>query len=193
MSPGRKPARQNKAVLVILVFLFLLLLAEGLLPRFRKLAYPLPYYEYIADSAARHQVDPFLVAAVIKVESRFDPEALSHRGARGLMQIMPSTGVWAAGMMGMRDFSEDMLFDPMHNIEIGTWYLASLKKEFNGRLPVVIAAYNGGRGKVSSWLGSGIWDGTYEGRRNIPYAETRTFLQKVLDNYEGYRSLYLRS
>ncbi len=184
---------KGKIVTVLLVFLVTYMVVQGILPHLRRYAYPLPYYEYIAESAARHQVDPFLVAAIIKVESKFDPKAVSPRDARGLMQIMPATGVWAAGMMGLRDYTEDMLFDPMFNIEIGTWYLANLKKEFDGRLPLVIAAYNGGRGKVNAWMGEGVWDGTYENREGIPYTETRAFLQRVLDNYQEYRSIYTRT
>ena len=176
---------------IALLALAALLLVQGAIPYLKRQAYPLPYYEYIAESAARYQVDPFLVAAVIKVESKFNPQATSHRGARGLMQIMPSTGSWAARQMGLTDFEEDMLYDPGLNIQIGTWYLANLKKEFGGQLPLVVAAYNGGRGTVNTWLGAGIWDGSYETRQNIPYTETRAFVQKVLDNYQEYRSLYL--
>ncbi len=189
---GGTRVKFKKGLLLFLLLMAILMVAQGILPNLRRFAYPLPYYEHMAESAALYQVDPFLVAAVIKVESKFDPEALSPRGARGLMQIMPATGRWAAEQMGLNDFQEDMLFDPVINIKIGTWYLANLKEEFNGRLPLVIAAYNGGRGKVKTWLTEGTWDGTYEGRENIPFTETRNFLQRVLDNYEEYRNTYIR-
>jgi soluble lytic murein transglycosylase len=162
------------------------------LPYMQRSFYPLYHYEYIAQSAARYKVDPFLVSAVIRVESKFQENAVSNRGARGLMQIMPATGQWAAQQMGLEGFKEDMLFDPRVNIQIGTWYLSSLSREFDGQLPVMIAAYNGGRGNVSSWLKAGVWDGTYESRRDIPYSETRAFLERVMDSYEQYRRLYSR-
>ncbi len=181
----------KKPLFLLIVIVMALMLVQGVYSCLQRSAYPLTYYEYIAASAARYQVDPFLVAAVIKVESKFDPHAVSSQGARGLMQIMPATGLWAAQQMGLKDFEEGMLFDPQTNIQIGTWYLANLSREFDGALPLVIAAYNGGRGKVNSWLSTGVWDGTYAGREAIPYAETRAFLKRVLDNYEGYRNLYV--
>lgn len=162
------------------------------MPFLQRSVYPLYHYEDIALNASRYKVDPFLVAAVIREESKFNPEAVSNRGARGLMQIMPDTGRWAAQQMGLEGFGEEMLFDPRVNIQIGTWYLSSLSKEFEGQVPVIIAAYNGGRGNVSTWLRTGIWDGTYEGRGDIPYTETRAFVEKVLDSLESYRRLYIQ-
>ncbi len=182
----------KKILLFLIVLVMAYLLVQGVYVYLQRSMYPLAYYEHIAKNAASYKVDPYLVAAVIKVESKFDPDAVSSQGARGLMQIMPATGVWAAEQLGLENFEEGMLFDPMINIQIGTWYLANLSREFDDKLPLVIAAYNGGRGTVNSWVKSGTWDGTYERREDIPYAETRAFLKKVLDNYEGYRNLYVK-
>jgi len=99
------------------------------------------------------------VAAVIHTESGFRENAVSARGARGLMQVMPSTAEWVAGRIGYPSFSVEMLFDPRYNIEIGTWYLADLIRQFEGSAVVALAAYNGGRGEVDRWLRQGIWDG----------------------------------
>ena len=185
---------QGKLVKQISILAGLILAAffivQTALPSIQRSFYPLHHYEHIVRNAAIYKVDPFLVSAVIRVESKFQENAVSSRGARGLMQIMPATGQWAAQQMGLKGYREDMLFDPPVNIQIGTWYLSSLSREFDGELPLIIAAYNGGRGNVSAWLKTGAWDGTYEGRGGIPYTETRAFLEKVLDSYEQYRRLY---
>jgi len=186
-----KAKRLNKVSALIVFLLLVIFILQVGVPLFQRSLYPLYYYKDIAQNAARYKVDPFLVSAVIRVESKFQPHAVSSRGARGLMQIMPATGLWAAQQMGLEEgFEEDMLFLPPVNIQIGTWYLASLAKEFDGQLPLIIAAYNGGRGNVSTWVKTGVWDGTYEGRANIPFTETRTFLEKVVASYEEYRRLY---
>ncbi len=155
-----------------------------------RLFYPLDYEEFIRTSAAEHQVDPLLVAAVIHTESGFRPAAVSPRGALGLMQVMPSTGEWVAGRLGYDNFDSDLLLEPRHNIEIGTWYLSDLLKKFNGDLVIVLAAYNGGRGEVSGWLEQGIWDGSEERLEQVPFSETRTFIQRVLKAYRRYQQIY---
>ncbi len=174
---------------IILLLGIVLILAFLLIPRIERFFYPLPYQKIITENANRYQVDPYLIAAVIKVESRFNPSAISSKGARGLMQIMPATGFWAAERIGIT-VSEEELLEPEINIRIGTWYLADLSKEFQGELPIIIAAYNGGRGKVNSWLRNEVWDGTLENRGDIPYPETRNFVARVLTAHENYRSIY---
>ncbi|MBS4023198.1 MAG: lytic transglycosylase domain-containing protein [Dethiobacter sp.] len=159
-------------------------------PQFGRLYYPYRYREIIESQARRYDIDPLLVAAIIRVESKFHPDAVSRKGAIGLMQIMPSTAEWIAAQLDISDFSADMLFDPEINIRFGSWYLSSLAKEFDARLDVVIASYNGGRGHVSSWLQQGTWSGRYEDRRDIPFSETRLFLFKVYNAYNSYTTLY---
>ncbi|WP_088553761.1 lytic transglycosylase domain-containing protein [Calderihabitans maritimus] len=176
---------------IVLVLLLLALLVVVLINSswFWKIFYPLPYREAIFSSARQFRVDPYLIAAVIRVESRFYARAESHRGARGLMQIMPETAAWAAREMGL-EFHEDKLFEPEFNILIGTWYLANLQAEFQNNLPLVLAAYNGGRGNVRHWLEKKPKDRQYGDLEWIPFAETRYFVQKVLRDYRMYRRLY---
>ncbi len=152
--------------------------------------FPLHYDDLIAAEARRNGLDPLLLAAVIRVESGFRPDALSSVGARGLMQVVPETGAWAARQMGWPDFHPERLFDPAVNIPIGAWYLASLRREFGGRLPAALAAYNGGRQNVRLWLDSGRWDGGAASVDAIPFPETRHFVRRVLLNYRVYRWLY---
>ncbi len=160
------------------------------MPQFGRIYYPYRYRQIVEDNAAAYGVDPLLVAAVIRVESKFHPDAISHKGAKGLMQIMPATAEWIAPQAGVMDFQEELLMDPEINIRLGTWYLASLAKEFNGRTVVVIAAYNGGRGQVGRWLEEGVWNGSYDEVANIPFPETRNFVLKVKNAYCQYQKLY---
>ncbi len=127
---------------------------------------------------------------MIHTESGFRENAVSARGARGLMQVMPSTAEWVAGRIGYPSFSVEMLFDPRYNIEIGTWYLADLIRQFEGSAVVALAAYNGGRGEVDRWLRQGIWDGAEANLAQIPFTETRAFVIRVLKTYRRYNQLY---
>lgn len=177
----------------ILVLVMLLLLAKAAIDHYPTLArtyYPYRYRAVIEKNAEMHDIDPLLVAAVIRVESRFHPEAESGKGALGLMQIMPATAEWIAEQLGESGFAPEMLHDPEVNIRFGCWYLSSLSREFDGRLPVIIAAYNGGRGHVSRWLEDGTWSGEYDDRSQIPFGETRHFLTRVWRTYRIYQYLY---
>lgn len=118
------------------------------------------YAAMIREAAERHSVSPALVEAVARVESGFNPRALSHKGARGLMQVIPATG----RRFGVRS---DRLFDPEHNLAAGTAYLAWLSKRYRGNLDFVIAAYNAGEGAVDDHGGI------------PPYRETRDYVQRV--------------
>ena len=118
----------------------------------RKFVYPLQYDYTVRQYAYEDQVDPALVAAVILVESKFNEGAASHRGAHGLMQIMPDTGKWIAEEMGLPDYTPDKLNDVQTNIQMGTWYLAYLLKEYDGNKVLALAAYNAGRGYVDEWV-----------------------------------------
>ncbi|MHB1125711.1 MAG: lytic transglycosylase domain-containing protein [Bacillota bacterium] len=171
------------------LFIFILILVLITSQWFWKLFYPLPYKDSIIKYSMENSLDPLLVASVIRVESGFNPNAVSGPGARGLMQLMPETAQWIAEKIDV-EYSRDMLYDPAYNIRFGTWYLASLHSEF-GNTVVAIAAYNGGRGRVRSWLNAEIWNGEYQERKNIPISETRDFVRKVLRDYHIYRWLYV--
>ena len=159
-------------------------------PTFWRFVYPLPYAENIERHALANELDPLLVAAIIRVESNFNPGATSPKDARGLMQILPSTGAWAAGQMGMTEFSPERLYEPETNLIIGTWYLRNLLKQFEGNTTIALAAYNGGRGNVQAWLEECRWSGEETELSQIPFPETRNYVWKVLRNYEIYQELY---
>jgi soluble lytic murein transglycosylase len=174
-------------LVVFLLFLYLFITQANYIARF---VYPFHYRDIITMEAHKNELEPLLVAAVVWVESSFNKEAESSKGARGLMQIMPETGFWVAEQIGMDDFTEDKLYDPLVNISIGTWYLRDLFRQFDGNTYVALAAYNGGRGHVSRWLQNGLWDGSRDRLENIPFPETRLFVLRVEQTYRRYKQIY---
>ncbi len=118
------------------------------------------YNEMIGEASSSHGLPQSLIKAVIHAESAFNPKAISPKGARGLMQIMPQTGA----ELGLTNF-----FDPLENIRAGSKYLAFLLEKFNGNLVLAVAAYNAGPGAVEEYKGI------------PPYAETRSYVRRVLD------------
>ena len=151
--------------------------------------YPYDYRSYIETSAAQQRADPFLVAAVIKHESKFQSTARSDGGAVGLMQLMPQTAAWIAGQLG-EPFTEDYLYDPALNIRYGVWYLAELEREFGGNDILALAAYNAGRGNVREWMERWHWTDQFDEIEAIPYPETRLYVRRVLEDREQYKRLY---
>lgn len=175
-----------------IIWLLLLIAVVAMLSSksFWRVFYPLPYKELVFSQAAKNNIDPYLVAAIIKTESNFVPSAESPMGARGIMQIMPETGAWAAQQMNLKEFKPDDLYNPELNIRIGSWYISNLNTEFKGNKILVVAAYNGGRGNVREWLDKGLWTGEHASVDQIPFSETREYVKKVLRNYSWYRYLY---
>lgn len=153
-----------------------------------KYLYPIKYEKSIQNYSKEFHVDPYLVAAVIRVESRFVFDVVSQKGARGLMQLMPDTAQWVSKNLNLEDFEDSQLDIPDLNIKMGTWYLANLLKEFDGDIILALAAYNGGRGNVRKWMDDGCFN---EGREDkIPFNETKIFVKKVKKAYNWYKRLY---
>lgn len=152
--------------------------------------YPIGYKTMIVEYSKEYNLDPYLVASIINVESKYDKDALSQKDARGLMQISPSTGKWASEVLGIENYSEDILFDPETNIRIGTWYLSTLFKEFNNNLDSVLAAYNAGSGNVNKWLNDEKYSRDKTSLAIIPFQETKDYLVRVKKNYKVYSTVY---
>lgn len=149
--------------------------------------YPLEHESEITASASAHGVDPYLVAAIIRSESSWDERASSHRGAIGLMQLMPETAsdMVEKGLVDPNRFSVDRLTDPATNIEFGCAYLSYLMTYFNGATDKAVAAYNAGMGNVDIW--------TQEGdilHNAITFPETQAYLVRVTMAQTRYRELY---
>ena len=189
-----KKASSRRMWLYVLLLLVVLSLAGWRLWRSdavqMRFVYMWPYQNEIVTYARRNKIDPFLIAAVIKNESEFRPGAVSPVGAVGMMQIMPETGEWIAGQMGLADYSVDSLYNPGINIRMGCWYLSELKFEFRDNLLLMMMAYNAGRGNTHGWMNANGWDYTFGEIRKIPYPESRNYVASVLHDRDEYYRLY---
>jgi soluble lytic murein transglycosylase len=153
--------------------------------------FPMPHKEAVLQRATQIGIDPAFVYGLIRQESRFVMDAQSGVGAAGLMQVMPATARWTARKIGLTDFRAHQINDRDTNIAIGTGYLKLVLDTFDGSLPMAAAAYNAGPSRSRSWRGQGdapllegaIW------AENIPFAETRDYVKKVLANSTSYAAL----
>ena len=152
-----------------------------------KTAYPTKYEEHVFKYSKEYNIDPYLVFSIIKAESKFDPDAISHKDAKGLMQISPITQTWAQKELKLKDVD---IYDPSTNIKIGCWYLNRLYIEFKDT-NLVIAAYNGGSGNVSKWLKNKKYSENGNELHIIPFEETANYVEKVKKNYKTYKKLYI--
>ncbi|EOC99850.1 lytic transglycosylase domain-containing protein [Caldisalinibacter kiritimatiensis] len=177
---------------LLLFFFIIIIICLGIvnLKWIGKKIYPLKYRKYIVKYSNEYDIDPLLVASIIRVESKFDTYAQSHKGARGLMQISRQTGRWGAEQVGIEDYTDDMLFEPEINIKLGCWYISKLNEQFDNNLPIVIAAYNGGSGNVTKWLANEKYSSDGITLDYIPFKETDQYVDKVLKNYKIYKILY---
>jgi soluble lytic murein transglycosylase len=158
-----------------------------------KVVFPVKYKDYIINYSVKNNIDPYLVFAIIKGESDFNPDAVSSKKAKGLMQISDKTGQWGAKVLKYKDYGNNSLFDPETNISIGCWYLRTLYSEFNNDLDLVLAAYNGGSGNVNEWLKDRDLSTSGKSLDKIPFKETENYLKKVKNYHTIYKMLYENS
>ena len=191
----RKAWRRHLPTILLLLFLVTALILLSLFifwPRLHRqgmeFLHPLEFEELIYRYSEEHDLDPFLVKAFIMAESSFNPNAVSPMGARGLMQIMPSTGEWLAERMGI-EHHEEYLFSPAYNIRMGTYYLRLLLDLFDIQ-NTALAAYNAGMGNVGNWLEDERYSADGETLHTIPFRETREYVERVNQYIEIYRELY---
>ena len=153
--------------------------------------YPLGWWSIVKDEAKRNNIDPYLIAGLIRQETVFNPKAVSRANAIGLMQLLPSTGRSVAKRysLGGGAISTADLFNPVLNVQLGTAYVAELMQNF-GRFEYVAAAYNGGPGRVSRWLRELPSGNIEEWVDSIPLSETRAYVQGVYRNARQYKRLY---
>ncbi|MGC8782242.1 MAG: transglycosylase SLT domain-containing protein, partial [Anaerolineae bacterium] len=158
-------------------------------PALGRLAYPLPFADLIRQEAGRWGLDPLLLAAVIRQESRFETVAASGAGAQGLMQIMPATAEWVALQQGRRGFRPEQAYWPYINVDFGAYYLAWALQQLDGSLVAALAGYNGGPGNAARWRKLAPDDDDLFVAL-IDYGETRIYVQQVLSHLDAYRRLY---
>lgn len=184
----------NKKRFIGLLVVIALIIAACLLPGFiRKQMYPYDYDIYIEYYAEEYGLDPYFVAAVIREESRFVPNAQSHRSANGLMQLTDETGEWIAEKLGISEYQHEMILDPETNIRMGCWYLAYLKELYQGDDTLVLAAYNAGSSNVNRWLKNSEYSKDGVTLTKIPFEETEAYVKKVFDAYEHYIKIYKKT
>jgi soluble lytic murein transglycosylase len=157
---------------------------------FWKLAFPIPYREELERFARQNNLDPFLVAALARQESEFNPKAVSVSSARGLTQIMPSTGRELSRRLRIRPYSTARLFQPQVNLQMGTYYLRSVVDSVDGRWEAALAAYNAGLSRAKDWSTWGEFREPAEFVETVPFTQTREYIQIVLRNADIYRQLY---
>ncbi|MEO6119205.1 MAG: transglycosylase SLT domain-containing protein [Terriglobales bacterium] len=153
--------------------------------------FPRPYWPQLQAHAADNSLDPYLVASLIRQESEFNPKAISHANAYGLMQILPTVGRQLAKEVKLRPFSNARLLEPQDNIRLGTRYFRQMIDRNGGEVEYALAAYNAGGHRVSSWRANGTFKDMPEFVESIPFTETREYVQAIVRNVEVYRRIYV--
>lgn len=189
----RRINRPTVMIIIICIALAVGILTNALWTFLERLSYPKEYEEIIAKYSTEYDVAQDIIYSIIKVESNFDPYALSRVGARGLMQIMPETFIWLTGEEHLNEnLSIKDLYDPEVNIKYGTYYFKYLYTKFDHNLNTAFAAYNGGEGNVTKWLANSKYS---DGKGNITdfpknFYETENYVRKVNKALKMYKEIY---
>lgn len=175
-------------IIILLIVVFICVFKDKIL----KIFYPKTYNEFVSVYAEKYDVDKNLIFAVIKAESNFNDNAVSHRNAVGLMQIMEDTAKDVAKKYGIdidNNNAKEEIKNVQNNINIGTKYLSVLIDTY-GNKELAVAAYNAGIGTVNTWIEKGVIKADGSDIEKIPYKETNTYVRKILRNYKIYEELY---
>jgi soluble lytic murein transglycosylase len=159
-------------------------------PSLQRLSYPLPFADLLSAESQARNLDPLLLAALIRQESLFEPVAESYAGARGLGQVMPATGEGIARSLKMDDFVVDDLYQPWVSVRFGAYYLGVQLGRFDNQILVALAAYNGGPGNTLRWLEATAGDDLDLFVEVITASQSRIYLQRVYEQYITYEALY---
>jgi soluble lytic murein transglycosylase len=154
-----------------------------------RILFPEPYWDTIKSESAKNNLDPYMVASLIRQESEFDPSVVSYANAWGLMQLLPTVGKAMAREEGIKNFQTFQLLDPETNIRLGTRYLRQMLDRFGGVQEYALAAYNAGDNRVADWEAAGPYQGMDEFVESIPFTQTREYVEAILRNEETYRAI----
>ena len=152
--------------------------------------FPIGWEDSLRARSKRHGLDPYLVAALIRQESEFNPSARSSAGALGLMQVMPATGRHLFRRLGIPGFSSRKLTNPDVSLRLGTFHLKNVLAEFEGELEKALAGYNAGERRIPQWMALGPFEDAAEFVETIPFSETRGYVQSIIRNREMYQRIY---
>lgn len=183
--------RRVLPVVIICVVLAALIAVAGLFGyrQFQQYTHPIKYENLVEEYSRENGLDKYLVYAVIKTESGFNPTALSNVGARGLMQIMEDTFEWVKFKIGDDDAQYVDMYDPETNIKYGCWLLGYLYDEF-GNVETTMAAYHAGRGQVNEWLDDRNISSDGIHLDDIPISDTAHYVRKIVRAMDTYKKLY---
>jgi soluble lytic murein transglycosylase len=154
-----------------------------------RILFPEPWWETIKSESAKNNLDPYLVASLIRQESEFNPSAVSRANAFGLMQLLPAVGKEMAREEGISHFETFQLLDPVTNIRLGARDLRKTLDRFGGVTEYALAAYNAGGERVVDWQAAGPYEGMDEFVESIPFTQTREYVESILRNIETYRAI----
>jgi soluble lytic murein transglycosylase len=156
-------------------------------PEYWYALFPFPFYQTIIDWSHKRKINPLLIASLIRQESRFEPEITSPVGAKGLMQVMPTTGEWVANKIALKNYS---LNNPNDNVNLGTWYLNYTHETYSNNSLLAVASYNAGPGNVSKWRRIYQVSDPDVFVEKIPFQETKNYIESVFGNYWNYLRIY---
>jgi soluble lytic murein transglycosylase len=151
--------------------------------------FPKAWWENIKAESEKNNLDPYLVASLIRQESEFNPSVVSYANAYGLMQLLPVTGKQMAKEEGIKNFQTFQLLDPEMNIRLGCRYLREMLNKLGGVQEYALAAYNAGDERVVDWQSAGPYSGIDEFIESIPFTQTREYVEAILRNEETYRAI----
>jgi soluble lytic murein transglycosylase len=154
-----------------------------------KAIYPLTYRQEIEEAAKKFGISETLVMGIISTESNFDVSAISHKDAYGLMQIKDETALWCIDNLSLNIDKEDIR-EPEANIIIGCAYIDYLTELYDGNTKTAVAAYNAGLGNVNKWLADKRYSDGTATLKEIPFPETKAYVEKVSKRQEIYKKLY---
>ena len=177
-------------LIIILTIYFICFKVIRVQDKILKYIYPIEYSEYVEKYSEENNLDKYLVYAIIKAESNFDPHVTSSSDAKGLMQLMEETAIERSNMIDEQTIETHDLYDPEINIKLGTSYFAYLLGLFDNNTILALTAYNAGLGNVQEWINKGIIKKDGSDIENIPYKETNNYVRKILKDYQMYMKIY---
>lgn len=177
-------------LIIILAIYFICFKVIRVQDKILKYIYPIEYSEYVEKYSEENNLDKYLVYAIIKAESNFDPHVTSSSDAKGLMQLMEETAIERSNMIDEQTIETHDLYDPEINIKLGTSYFAYLLGLFDNNTILALTAYNAGLGNVQEWINKGIIKKDGSDIENIPYKETNNYVRKILKDYQMYMKIY---